>query len=329
MLSHCPICAKESRLTRQPSTEIYRVKGEDIPVEVDTFQCLECGAKFNDPASDPQDAAFREYRRRRGMLQPEEIRDFRIQYGLSQRELSGLLGFGGATLSRYENGALQDEAHDTLLRLIREPASLLALVDRDRVVLSPEKRTELIARLREEVELSGLVRMIGRQELYGGPNPFNGQRMLDLARLSNVIKALCYGKNVARGKLNILLFYADFKHYQRHGRGITGLCYTRRSSGPVPTGFEFIYPRLVALDPALVVEDDPSLGGEEIFFRCEEEPDRVLFSFTELQALIEVDAYYKSFTTEALARHARGEDGWQSTPAGETISYEYARRLRI
>jgi uncharacterized protein YegP (UPF0339 family) len=40
-----------------------------------------------------------------------------------------LLGFGDVTIHRYENGALQDAAHDRLLRLIREPANLRTLLE--------------------------------------------------------------------------------------------------------------------------------------------------------------------------------------------------------
>jgi putative zinc finger/helix-turn-helix YgiT family protein len=329
MLGYCPSCAKESRLTRLHKSETLLVKGEPISLEVEHFQCLECGRGFPDPAFDPGAAAVREYRRRRGMLQPEEIRAFRSRYGLSQRELSGLLGFGGATLSRYENGALQDEAHNALLRLARQPANLLSLVEGDRAALSPEKRAQLTARLRAEVEREGLIRLIDRKGMYARPNPFNGQKELDLQALLNSVKILCFRKDVHQAKLSRLLFYADFKHYQSRGQGITGLCYARRASGPAPDQAEVIYPRLAALDPALTVAEEPSLDREEIYFRCEQEPDRSSISFSELQTLIEVDACFKSFSAAAIARHARGEDGWQRTPGGELISYEYARRLRI
>jgi len=44
------------------------------------------------------------------MLSPYEIRELRKRYGLTQKELSLLLGWGSVTMSRYENGALQDVA---------------------------------------------------------------------------------------------------------------------------------------------------------------------------------------------------------------------------
>ena len=55
------------------------------------------------------------------MLQPEDIREFRRRQGLSQKELSDPLGWGAVTLSRYENDALQSEAHERALRLAMQP----------------------------------------------------------------------------------------------------------------------------------------------------------------------------------------------------------------
>ncbi len=77
------------------------------------------------------------------------------------------------------------------------------------------------------------------------------------------------------------------------------------------------------------MQADPSIesGGE--FFSCEQEPDRGLFSFSELQVLIEVDAFFKSFTTSAITNYSHEEDGYLRTKNGELISYEYAARLRI
>ena len=62
------------------------------------------------------------------MVQPIQIRNLRKIYNLTQKELSDLLGFGDVTLSRYENGALQDETHDTLLRLALDPKNLISLI---------------------------------------------------------------------------------------------------------------------------------------------------------------------------------------------------------
>ena len=156
MKGFCPSCEKDSELNRIRREEILDIKGEQIPVEVDFFVCEECGVEFDnpDPDYDPLKVAYKEYRRRKGMVQPQEIRAFREKYDLTQRELSALAGFGGATLSRYENGALQDEAHDVLLRLIMEPTRLLEVIEEKPHTLSPEKRDAIMQQLRDEIEKS-------------------------------------------------------------------------------------------------------------------------------------------------------------------------------
>lgn len=51
------------------------------------------------------------------MVQPEDIKKFRKELGLTQREWSEILGIGFATLNRDENGVLQSEGHDQIIRL--------------------------------------------------------------------------------------------------------------------------------------------------------------------------------------------------------------------
>jgi len=122
MNGFCPDCEKESSLSLIQTTEDFNIRGEAIPVEVVYYKCQECGEEFDisKPDNDPYEVAYREYRRRKGLLQPDEIRQFRIERGLTQKEFSHLLGIGIATLNRYENGALQSEAHDRVMKLAME-----------------------------------------------------------------------------------------------------------------------------------------------------------------------------------------------------------------
>src|SRR4030042_5997708 len=127
----CPHCEKETELELIRGEEEIKVRGEKIKVPLEYCKCKVCGNEFDYPRSDddPLDKAYREYRRRHGMTQPEEIHDLRKRYGLTQNEMSRLLGWGGATLSRYENGALQDETHEKALRLAMDPRNLLKLME--------------------------------------------------------------------------------------------------------------------------------------------------------------------------------------------------------
>ena len=143
--SFCPGCLSVTGLDRITGEEDLEFRGEKFRVLTDYFKCRKCGEEFESLKSkvDPLDAVYREYRRRHGMVQPETIAQFRKTLGLTQRELAALLGFGDATLSRYENGALQDDAHDRLLRLIMKPGNLLDQMEHTPDALPAEKRTRI------------------------------------------------------------------------------------------------------------------------------------------------------------------------------------------
>jgi putative zinc finger/helix-turn-helix YgiT family protein len=143
----CPYCEKETNAEYIKTNESMDIRGEHIIVPVEYFRCLECGGQFDDPTSDydPLVPAYEEYRRRHSMLQPKEIRSLRKQYGLSQKEFARLLGWGEITLSRYENGALQDEAHDTTMKLLHDnPSALITILENKGDFLPPNKRHTII-----------------------------------------------------------------------------------------------------------------------------------------------------------------------------------------
>ena len=122
----CPRCGLDANFTLNTRSKPIEVRGLYIEVETGFLCCSACGEVFEDPAEtqDALERAYREYRRRNGMMQPEEIRHLRKLYGLTQREMARLLGWGLVTLSRYENGALQDTAHDKTLRLMTKRKSV-------------------------------------------------------------------------------------------------------------------------------------------------------------------------------------------------------------
>lgn len=60
------------------------------------------------------------YRKAHDLLTSDEIVAIRESYGLSQVDLAKLLGWGEATISRYESKAIQDDAYDNMLKIIRD-----------------------------------------------------------------------------------------------------------------------------------------------------------------------------------------------------------------
>jgi len=266
----CPHCEKETNLELVRSQEEIKVRGEYIRVDVKYYKCKSCGKEFDDPRSDddPLDKAYREYRRRHGMMQPEQIRDLRRRrYGLTQNEMSRLLGWGGATLSRYENGALQDETHEKTLRLAADPRNLLKLIEDTPEALSEEKRARLMKELKEvEEEAYSFQRIY--EERFGKyeEDEYSGFKKLDLAKLFNAIIYFCKG-GVLKTKLNKLLFYADFKHFKDYALSITGARYAHIPFGPAPDQYAYYLATLL---------EDGAIKAEEVVY-TEEAMGKVYF----------------------------------------------------
>src|SRR4030043_1291001 len=280
----CPNCEKETELELIQKVEDIKVRGEVIKVEVKYYKCKSCGEEFEDPRSDedPLDKAYRESRRRHGMMQPEEILDFRKKFGLTQNEMSRLLGWGGATLSRYENGALQDETHEKALCLAMEPRNLLKLIEATPEVLPEEKRDRLINALRAaEEETCSLERVY--EERFGKyeASELSGYRKLDLAKLFNAILYFCKG-GVFKTKLNKLLFYADFKHFKDYAVSITGARYAHIPFGPAPDKHAYYFATL--LEEGDIKAEEVAYSEEAVGerFVAAKEPDLSLFADSEL-----------------------------------------------
>lgn len=118
----CPLCEGVRQLVYGSQTEIVRVRGEEIEVDVKQYYCPTGDHYFQNLSDDEEriEKAYREYRRRSGYLQPEEIRQFREQYGLSQRAFAEFLDWGVMTIQRAESGALLDSGNNSLLVFLRE-----------------------------------------------------------------------------------------------------------------------------------------------------------------------------------------------------------------
>ena len=82
-------------------------------------KCQACEALHIDIQADQQ--IQEALRAKIGLLSPEQIRKWRVQLGLTQRQFAAALGFAHETVSRWESGALiQSRANDKLMRLFFE-----------------------------------------------------------------------------------------------------------------------------------------------------------------------------------------------------------------
>jgi len=325
----CSNCGKKVDLELYTKEEIINVRKESIKVEIQYCKCSQCGDEVLDPSLnvDPFDLAYEEYRRRHGFLRSEEITSWRKANHLTQAELAKLIRIGIATLSRYENGSLQDESHEGLLRLIMKPANLLSLIASSEGIFTEDKKERLVQTLKEsQTDLysvdSAIMINFGSYE----PNEFSGYKQLDLTKLYNIIFYFCKD-GVPKTKLNKLLFYADFKHFKEYALSITGAEYAHIPFGPAPDNYEMYYASLNSQKSIEFIEQPYSSGYVGEIIKATKEPDLNLFSPSELRIIASVVEDFTEYTANGITDFSHKELGYQETNNGDLISYKYAAEL--
>jgi putative zinc finger/helix-turn-helix YgiT family protein len=333
MKTTCPKCGEKTKLTSNVAEQEIVVRGDPIVVSVTTLRCDNCGEEFYDinEEEDPLALAYEEYRRKNSLIQPHQIREIRSRYGLSQRDLSSLLGWGGATISRYENGALQDLAHDKMLHLIQDPKNLLHLLEENPAAISESKQGKLSLSLKQAIEVSqGKIKNCF-DEILGTYNPdhLSGNRRLAIENIINAILFFCSGEGVLKTKLNKLLFYADFLNYKEYSKSITGARYIHLAYGPILDNYEFYLATMIHEASSLRVEEKefgPYLGELLISNRP---PEIGEFEDSEVKTLALVKEHFNALTASEISNRSHQEKGYKETKDLDYISYEYADAIEI
>ena len=114
IMMECPLCGELHLVDRRTRTAKATIKGEIIKYQEEYYVCEnteECENEFiPSKVMDANLLAARDaYRSAHQMFTSQDIINLRNRYGLTQRELAKLLGWGEATVSRYETKQIQDE----------------------------------------------------------------------------------------------------------------------------------------------------------------------------------------------------------------------------
>ncbi len=176
------------------------IKDEEVEYEEKFYRCANCDEEENEFVSGKIENenllnARNSYRKAHGLLTSDEIIAIRENYGLSRVDLARLLGWGEATISRYESKAIQDDAYDNMLRIIRDdPLSALELLQKNAKCFSDLKIFVIKQKIMEKLDGAGkeyLQRKALESEYvkYQEPCDENGYKVLDIDKLSLYTKA--------------------------------------------------------------------------------------------------------------------------------------------
>ena len=330
----CPTCEDYVDGEICTKKETYPVRGEPIEIDAEIVTCPECGNTIFNQDRDKLnlERSYQEYRRRHNLLTPHEIKEIREMYGISQRSLSRLLGWGDITANRYENGAVQDEAHNKLSLTIKNPQNMQLFLEKSSKELPGYMRRRVEARVQQLLEeekepefMTSLERLMSHNfvDIYTGFKEFDLDKLISMylyiaSELQGVLKT----------KLVKMVWYADFLSFKEHLISISGSRYVHYQLGPVSENYELLLADMIHTRLFGVCEKEfPMSTGEE--FSTIVEFDTKIFSKAEIYVLDFVINEFFHDTSTQIMEKTHEEIAYKDTNQDDLISYKYAEKLSV
>ena len=267
------------------------IKGEVVEVLLPSFICNECGETLmnTEQMNALRKVAADKYKNNNGLLTSSEIVALRKNLNMSQSEFADYLKVGKASIKRWETYFVQDEGQDEHIRLKCDEAS---------------------------AEFNAL-------NMYWNNMPidiFNGYRKFNYELFKNVVLALL---KFCKSPLfiNKALFYVDFLHFKKNGRGLTGSRYIRLEYGPCPDQFQRMFQ---LLENSEIVSKN---GKYDLV--ANQQTDFSVFDDRELETLNEVLGHVQKDGGRNLYSLSHEEEAFNESFFAMPISYEYAAKLKI
>lgn len=333
---NCPLCDKTHEVEERKRFATITLKGDKVTYEERFYFCanaddeeneFETGSMTNENLLNARNV----YRVKHGLLTSDEIVAIRENYGLSQVDLARLLGWGEATISRYESKAIQDEAYDTMLRLIKDnPLQALEFLKKNSDKFSGIKRHEVRSKIVEKLDSYGkeyLTRQAfeGEYVSFEEPSDSNGFVLLNIDKLEAAISYMAEKvSNLFKVKLMKMLWYADALSYKENGFAITGLVYRHYEMGALPIG----HYSLMNLEN-LNVHEEVSINYDSMLhiYPCKR-MDYSVLSDKDKTILDVVIKKFKNYKAQEIVDYMHEERAYIETNPGDIIPFSLAKEIR-
>ena len=333
MRRYCDECGKEVETKVVTQKECYDVCGEQIEVDAQVLVCADCGEELFCEELDSATlvSAYNEYRRRHKLLLPEEIKKIREQYGLSQRSFAKLLNWGDKTICRYENGSVQDKAHNSLLLFLRNPENMRTYLMENEIAIDEKQKIRLldtVEKLENNAEYRA-ERVFFKKIFSKVPCEENGFKGFDYEKLCAMVLFFAHkSPELLKTKLMKLLNYSDMIYYKENGVSMSGLRYAHLPYGPVPENFDILFGRM-SIDNIAHIEVIYENGYEKHQVIPEKAIPDTILSAEELEVLDRIYDKFKDFGSVEISNYSHKEKGYSATKQGEIISYSYAKNIQL
>lgn len=331
----CPLCDKVHEIEVRTRIAKTIIKGEEVNYEETYYFCLNSDEDENEFATGKMENdnllnARNAYRKAHGLLTSDDIVAIRDKYGLSQVDLAKILGWGEATISRYESKAIQDDAYDNMLRIIRDnPLAAMELLQKNGEQFAGLKKMAIKHKIMENLDEDGreyLQRKALESEYVGYAElcDENGMTLLDISKLELVISY--YASRILKlykVKLMKMLWYADSLSYKLYGHSMTGLVYCHEGMGALPIG----HYKIGGLQKVNMEEE---FDGESIKYRFlpNKKLDELSLSNEEKKILDMVIDKFKTYTAPQIIDYMHDEIAYKKTEENEIIPFSLAKQIR-
>lgn len=333
---NCPLCDKMHEIEERKRTTSTMIKGEEVFYEERFYFCanadtdeneFETAAMTNENLLNARNA----YRVKKGLLTSMEIVALRENYGLSQVDLAKLLGWGEATISRYESKAIQDEAYDTMLRLIKDnPLQALEFFKKNADKFTMSKRMEIRSHIVDKLDSYGkefLTRQTFESEYanFEEPSDSNGFTTLNIDKIEAMISYIAEKTdNLFKVKLMKLLWYSDVLAFIENGFAMTGMVYRHEAMGALPVG----HYSLMNLEKLNVQEEMSYTYDTMLHVYPIVNMDYTILNDGEKSILDRVITKFGNYKAKDIVEYMHKEKAYTETKQGEIIPFSLARKIR-
>lgn len=133
----------------------YVVKDEEIEVVEKYYIDLNTNERiYNKELAVENDiVAYDVYKKKKGLLTTDEIKDIRRKYQLTQKEYALAIGVGEITIHRFENGTIQTESIDAIMKLSKNPQNMLQLISQNKEKIEKEVFERTVKCIKNLIEL--------------------------------------------------------------------------------------------------------------------------------------------------------------------------------
>ncbi|MBQ9122426.1 MAG: DUF4065 domain-containing protein [Lachnospiraceae bacterium] len=334
----CPLCDKKHEVEERKRMTSITIKGEKVTYEERFCFCadskeeeeeFETASMTNENLLNARNA----YRVKCGLLTSDEIVDIRERYGLSQVDLAKLLGWGEATISRYESKAIQDQAYDTMLRLVRDdPFKALEFLKKNEEKFSDTKRDEIHTKMTARIAAYGK-EYLSRQALaseyvnFDVPSEYNGFASLNIDKIEASISYMAAKgvEHLYKAKLMKLLWYFDALSYRLNQSAVTGLVYRNEKVGVTPVG----HYSLMNLDKINVHEETGTDYETVLHIYPNEGIDYTILNSKERDILDKIILKFKHYHAKEMMEYMHEEPTCRATKEGEIIPFDISKEIRM